>query len=375
MSAAPPRRASPIRGISAVLPARNEQGNLAHVVETTLEALSDAAPSFEVIIVDDGSTDATRRIADELASTHAAVRVIHHARSQGYGSAWRSGINNATMQYTLFVDADRQFNPIELERLIQWDDRYDLVLGYRLRRNDPFYRRFLGVWFKLIVRLLFGVKTRDVNCGFKLMRTSMLKGFTLESRGALISTEIVYRAKQAGAEIREVGVHHFPRRSGKASATNLRAAVRAVAEIARLGSVSIKNGAWRPRRLLPQKRPPPWIVSIRIHVVLPTLTPSPWRPHCLASETTAQPAVTPTRCRYRCPAPETTSPPTLRTLGDVAPAVAADVRRSCYSASLPEDRCSGRSRRPDGIIERKASRNVLTPITSIPSGIFPRSDR
>src|SRR5689334_8051496 len=102
MNATASRRAAPIRGISAVLPARNEQGNLAQVVESTLEALGDAVPSLEVIIVDDGSTDATGRIADELAASHTFVRAIHHVTQQGYGSAWRSGIAAATLQYTFF---------------------------------------------------------------------------------------------------------------------------------------------------------------------------------------------------------------------------------------------------------------------------------
>jgi hypothetical protein len=234
MNAAQPRRGSPIRGISAVLPARDEQGNLARVVESTLEALGDAVPSFEIIIVDDGSRDATGRIADELAAGNPSIRVIHHAGPLGYGSALRSGMAVATLPYTLFVDADRQFNPLELERLIQWDDRHDLVLGYRLRRNDSFIRRVLGFFFKVMVRLLFAVKCRDVNCGFKLIRTSQLADMSLDSRGVLINTEILYRARQQGADMREVGVHHYARRAGKSSAVTLGSTLRAVAEAIRL---------------------------------------------------------------------------------------------------------------------------------------------
>ncbi|MDB5074224.1 MAG: glycosyl transferase family 2 [Chloroflexi bacterium] len=231
MSAGPRHRGAPIRSISAVLPAYNEAGNLAQVVEATLDALHDVVPSYELIIVDDGSTDGTRRIAEDLSATHTAVKVVHNAKNQGYGSAWRSGIAEASKQYTFFMDTDRQFNPTELDRLVQWDDRYDIVAGYRIRRNDPFARRVLGVCFTLLIRLMFGLKLKDIDCGFKLMRTSLLKSMDLEARGALINTEIQYRAKQRGASIREVGIHHFPRRSGEQSGASFRVILRAMREI------------------------------------------------------------------------------------------------------------------------------------------------
>jgi glycosyltransferase involved in cell wall biosynthesis len=226
-----PRRGAPIRSISAVLPAYNEAGNLVQVVSATLDALHDVVPSYELIIVDDGSTDGTRGLAEELAASHPAVSIVHHGKNQGYGSAWRSGIAKATMQYTFFMDTDRQFNPTELERLVQWDDHYDIVAGYRIRRNDPFARKVLGACFKLLTRLMFGLKLKDIDCGFKLIRTSLLKSMDLQSRGALINTEIQYRAKQRGASLREVGIHHFPRRNGEQSGASLRVIVRAVREI------------------------------------------------------------------------------------------------------------------------------------------------
>src|SRR5689334_8639357 len=114
MSDEPPRRGTPIRSISAVLPAHNEAANIVPVVEATVDAVHDAVPDFEIIIVDDGSTDATPHLADELTARNPMVRAVHHPKNRGYGSAWRSGIGEATKQYTFFMDADRQFDPAEI---------------------------------------------------------------------------------------------------------------------------------------------------------------------------------------------------------------------------------------------------------------------
>jgi glycosyltransferase involved in cell wall biosynthesis len=230
MSAATRYHGSPIRSISAILPARNEAGNLAEVAAATLDALQDVVPSFDLTIVDDGSSDATGRIADELAVANNRVTVIHHRKSLGYGSALRSGIASATKQYTLILDADRQFNPAELDRFMLWDDTYDIIAGFRARRHDALPRRILGRAFRLLVRLFFGVKERDPNCGFKLIRTSLLKGMHLQSRGALISTEILYLAKRNSASARDVYVTHFARRSGQPSGASLRVIARAARE-------------------------------------------------------------------------------------------------------------------------------------------------
>lgn len=229
--------------MSAVVPARDEAPNIVSVVDATLDALSDVVPEYELIIVDDGSTDATSRLADELARRHPEVRVIHHRGRQGYGSAWRSGIEAATKQYTVFIDGDRQYNPADLTALVQWNDRYDLVAGYRQRRSDPLSRRLLGRGFTLLVRALFGVRVRDATCGFLLARTSLLKRMPLESRSALIRTEMLYRSRALGAEIREVSVRHYPRRAGKAKGARPLAALRVCRE-----AVALRRRIARERR-------------------------------------------------------------------------------------------------------------------------------
>lgn len=243
MSDTSPRRGTPIRGISAVLPAYNEAAHIVQVVEATLDALHDAAPDVEVIVVDDGSTDATPRLCADLAARFPAVHVVRHARNAGYGAAVRSGIEAASRQYLFLMDANRRYDPAELAHLVEWGDQYDSVTGYRLQRRDPLYRAVLGVLFKAAVRLLYGVKVRDVNCGFTLFRATLLKGMDLRSSSVMLNAEIAYRARQQHAALREVGIHHYPRRTRRSATFRLRTLLRDAREM-----VALRRRIGRERR-------------------------------------------------------------------------------------------------------------------------------
>jgi glycosyltransferase involved in cell wall biosynthesis len=221
MSEMPRRRVAPIRSISAVLPAFNEAPNLSQVTARTIEALEDTVPDFEIIIVDDGSKDATGRLADGLATRDARVRVVHHARRHGYGAALRAGISEAGKQFIWCLDADGQYDPTDLTRLAQFDDAYDLVAGYRGRRADPMVRRLLSRIYRLLIRVTVGVKARDPNCGFKLYRASMLKSLPLSATGRFIQVEILARLAQRGSNMTEVGVRHTARHAGRQMGTRL----------------------------------------------------------------------------------------------------------------------------------------------------------
>jgi glycosyltransferase involved in cell wall biosynthesis len=215
MSEMPRRRAAPIRSISAVLPAFDEAPNLSQVTARTIEALEDTVPDFEIIIVDDGSKDATGRLADGLATRDARVRVVHHARRRGYGAALRAGISEAGKQFIWCLDADGQYNPADLSRLAQFDDAYDLVAGYRARRADSILRRLLSRAYRLLIRISAGAKARDPNCGFKLYRASTLKGLPLSAMGRFVQVEILVRLRERGSSITEVSVQHTARHAGR----------------------------------------------------------------------------------------------------------------------------------------------------------------
>jgi glycosyltransferase involved in cell wall biosynthesis len=184
----------------------------------------------EVIVVDDGSTDATRAIAEGLAARDPHVRVVGHDRNRGYGAALRSGIAASRSDWILITDGDRQFDLGELERFLAPATDCDLVAGYRIDRADPLGRRLAAhAWNRLMCRT-FGISVRDVDCAFKLMRGGAARALALESDGAMVSTELLVRAALAGWRTAEVGVHHRPRPAGRPSGGDPRVILRAFRE-------------------------------------------------------------------------------------------------------------------------------------------------
>jgi len=223
-SEAAARRGTPIRSISAVVAAYNASETLAALVEASLDALLDAVPEYELIIVDDGSRDATARLAGELAAAHPTVHVLHQQRRQGYGTAWQLGAGEARHQYTLLLNASHRLDPGDLARLIQWGDRYGMITGYRLQRHEPLPRRLGSLLFARLVRALLGISARDVGCAFVLVRSSWLKSLSLGTDGPLLLAELGARAAQQGIESREVGVRYAPRKVDGGPPSGLRAA-------------------------------------------------------------------------------------------------------------------------------------------------------
>lgn len=220
--------------LSAFFPAYNEEGNIEQTVRRALEVLPAYAETFEVIVVDDGSTDRTAEVVRRLMEEDPRVRLVQHERNRGYGAALRTGLAAARYEWVFFSDADLQFDLADLARLLPYTDRGDLIVGYRLRRRDPFHRRLIGRTWNLLVRWGFGVRVRDVDCAFKLLRREVVQRLPLRSDGAFISTELLCRAAACGARIVEVGVPHFPRRWGRQGGASPRVILRALQELWRL---------------------------------------------------------------------------------------------------------------------------------------------
>ena len=216
--------------LTLVLPAHNEEANLAPVVERALAVLPAYADRFEVVVVDDGSRDRTGAIADAIAFSDRRVRVVHHGRNRGYGGALTSGFAVSTGDYVMFMDSDRQFDIADLELLAPFVGDYDIVAGFRLERSDPLHRRVMAETFNVVVRLLFGVHLRDIDCAFKVFRGDLLRSLELSAPGALINTEIQAKARRQGARLIQVGVHHYPRVAGHASGGSVRVILRAMVE-------------------------------------------------------------------------------------------------------------------------------------------------
>jgi glycosyltransferase involved in cell wall biosynthesis len=224
-------------GLSFFFPALNEEDNVGPMVDEALAVLPRFATDLEVIVVDDGSTDRTGTIADELARKDPRVRVIHHGARRGYGGAVRSGLRAATMPWIFYTDGDRQFALEDLGRLIAASDEADVVVGFRQKRADPARRLFVAWVYNRLIRLLFGGGWRDVDCAFKLFRRSVFERVPLDrvrSDGAFFSPEMLITLRRAGVPTRQVAVRHFPRTAHQPKGASPRVILRAIRDLLRL---------------------------------------------------------------------------------------------------------------------------------------------
>ena len=239
--------------LSYFFPAHNEEANLRGLVEEALDTLPELADTFEIIVVNDGSKDATRAIADELAAAHPQVRAIHHPTNLGYGAALRSGFAAARFDHLAFTDGDRQFKVADLGPLI---DRLeagtaDAVVGYRIRRADPLVRTVYARLYRLANRIFFGLRVRDVDCACKLFKRAALEGVAVESGGAFFSAELLIKLRARGRRLDEVGVPHYPRTAGSPTGAKPQVVFRAVRDF-----WALRLRLWAaPRRALARGTP------------------------------------------------------------------------------------------------------------------------
>ncbi|HEY1769856.1 MAG TPA: glycosyltransferase family 2 protein [Chthoniobacterales bacterium] len=224
----------PTATLSVIFPAFNEEANIRQTVEVARKVVSKLAKTWEIILVNDGSKDATTPLCDELAQQYPEVRAIHHVDNRGYGAALKSGILAARYDFIFFTDSDGQFDLEELKDLIEWANHYDIVTGYRGKRSDPPHRLINALGWKLLVRMVLGVKVRDIDCAFKVFQRSVFDRVQIRSVGAMVNTEILAQANAFGMRIHEVRVSHYPRRFGKPSGANIRVIAKAFRELIRL---------------------------------------------------------------------------------------------------------------------------------------------
>jgi glycosyltransferase involved in cell wall biosynthesis len=220
----------PNHSLSLVLPAFNEAENLSATVENAVSALAGVVSELEILIVDDGSTDATAEVCDCLASRHPVVRIIRHPQNRGYGAALRSGFAAARYGLVFFTDSDGQFRFDQVAEFIAQIDAVHMVLGYRADRQDPLFRKAnsrIGNW---LARTLLGVRVRDINCAYKLFHRHFLQQLPLLSEGAMINTELLALAAQASWTFHEVAVAHYPRKFGVPTGAKFQVIVRTFVE-------------------------------------------------------------------------------------------------------------------------------------------------
>jgi glycosyltransferase involved in cell wall biosynthesis len=223
-----------VPSISAVLPAYNEEAIIAETTRAVAAVLHDLVDDYEVIVVNDGSRDATAERVRAVAAENPRVRLVEHAVNRGYGAALATGFDAATKELIFLTDGDRQFDVRELRAFLPQLAGADLCIGYRQPRRDPLLRRLNGWGWNLLVRLLFGYVARDVDCAFKLFRREVWEAVEVESGGATFSAEFLIKARRAGYRIVERRVTHLPRPAGRATGARPDVIARAFRDLFRL---------------------------------------------------------------------------------------------------------------------------------------------
>ncbi|MCL5957698.1 MAG: glycosyltransferase family 2 protein [Chloroflexi bacterium] len=208
-------------GISVFFPAYNDGGTIASMVISAILVCESLTDDYEIIVVNDGSRDYTPDILKELERKYERVRVIHHPKNRGYGGALRTGFKSATKEYIFYTDGDAQYDVRELRDLFQaLRPGVDIVNGYKVDRSDPLHRKLIGRIYHWTVKLAFGLKIRDVDCDFRLIRRSVFDKVELRSNSGTICLEMVRKMQDAGFTFVEVPVHHFHRAYGKSQFFN-----------------------------------------------------------------------------------------------------------------------------------------------------------
>lgn len=225
-----------IKNLSVFFPCFNEEGNIENTVKNAVRVLQKLKLEYEIIIVDDGSEDATLKIASNLAKDNPKIHLIHHPENLGYGEALKSGFYNAKYATIVYTDGDGQFDFSEVSKFLEKIEDYDLVLGYRIKRQDPFFRILFKKGWKASLLLFFGLTFKDVDCGFKMIRKRVLQEIPhLEStRGAMINAELAIKTKKYGFRLIQIGVNHYPRLKGSATGASLNVIITSYIDLMRL---------------------------------------------------------------------------------------------------------------------------------------------
>jgi glycosyltransferase involved in cell wall biosynthesis len=220
--------------LTVVFPCRNEAENLPALLERVQTLISPLVGDLEVIVVDDASTDGTPELLRTMGAADPRIRTVRHERCGGYGAALRTGFAAATKEFVFFTDGDGQFDLADFPLLVEALGRGEIAVGRRLDRRDNWQRRMNGAAWNWLVRRLFALPVRDVDCAFKLMPAAVVKSLPLRASGAVISTELLALATRSGCRIAEVGVRHLPRRAGRATGGDVRVILRAFRELLEL---------------------------------------------------------------------------------------------------------------------------------------------
>lgn len=207
--------------VSIFYPCYNDWGTMGSMVMLTLQTAERLGIDYDITLIDDGSGDHTLALLEEIERRFPEVRIVRHAQNRGYGGALRSGFASATKEWIFYTDGDAQYDVRELERLVaEAGDDVDVVQGYKITRHDPLHRIVIGRIYHCLVKVAFGLKLRDVDCDFRLIRRSVFDKVELKSDSGVICAEMMTKIQRAGFRMREVPVHHYERHHGKSQFFN-----------------------------------------------------------------------------------------------------------------------------------------------------------
>lgn len=220
-----------INSLTIFFPVLNDSFTIPMLVKKASIVAKKVAKSYEIIIIDDGSTDETPEVLKSLRRSYSSLRVITHKKTLGYGSALREGFTKATKEWVFYTDGDGQYDPYELDRLVKMiRPDIDVVNGYKISRSDPFVRVLLGSLYNRLLHILYDLPIRDVDCDFRLIRRRALQRVTLASKSGIICLELIVKLAFSGSKFIEVPVHHYPRTFGRSTFFNFRSLVQTARE-------------------------------------------------------------------------------------------------------------------------------------------------
>ena len=222
-------------GISVFFPAFNDASIIGSLIQQAAALLPTLTDDYEVIVINDGSTDSTAEVVAQLARETPNVRLISHNENKGYGAALRSGFLHASKDLVFYTDGDGQYDLQELSSLLpRMTADCHVVNGYKIKRADALHRVVLGSLYNTLVRFLFSLPTRDIDCDFRLIRRSALEEIQLFSSSGVVCVELIRKLHAGGCVFAEIPVHHYQRRYGKSQFFTLRGVVKTVYDLAAL---------------------------------------------------------------------------------------------------------------------------------------------
>lgn len=224
-----------IKSLSVFFPAYNEEANIGPTTEKAIAVLEKLEIDYEILLINDGSRDNTGAVIDELAKRFKSVKAIHQ-KNGGYGQVLRTGFYESNKEWVVYTDSDGQFDFSEINKFIDKTDDFQAIWGYRMSRNDPFYRILFAKGWALALFVFLGLRLKDIDCGFKMIKKSVIENIPkLEStRGAMINAELAFKIKRSGVAIAEVGVRHYARQSGAPTGASIRVVLKSFSDLFRL---------------------------------------------------------------------------------------------------------------------------------------------